>query len=364
MNCILKLTQSGHLGKLEQLFASTIRLQKCSNSAALLQAQVKQSRYLSIYNALFKGAVDSQREKSSIVKKITWKKEYSRDDDNLISKQIELYGSNIATGTKLAKELGLKEQSYQAILNRHKFHIANKPTVKGDFSTHEDNTIIDYVKKNGRSLNTIKDLTLLLGRGSPNSVRKRLLKLSSETVMEPKQWTLEEDEIVVKYIVKSFLVKSSNDLAEQIKLSDLENLTSELQRSPNSAYTHYYEFVLPILKTHTRGLPMEENWMWQKDLMLHIIEKNIEKWNDIDYYELLTKSSFVGQTKQSLARFARNLSCVRQNNSRLLADEILWKRAEKSYYEQSPKMLCFSETLQAKKLERIQNIIKAYDSSK
>merc|ERR1712223_411857 len=335
---------------LEQFFASTIRLQKCSNSAALLQAQVDQSRYLSINNALFKAAVDSQKEKSSIVRKLRWKKEYSIADDNLIAKQIDLYGSNIATGKKLAKELGLKEQSYRAILNRHKFHIANKPTVKGDFSTHEDQTILDYVKKNCRSLNTIKDLTLLLGRGSPSAVNGRLLALSSGTVLEPKQWTLKEDKIMVKYIVKNFSVKNSNDLPEQIKISDFENLTLEMQRSPNSVYLHYYQMVLPILKTHTRGLPMEENWMWQKPLMLHIIERKIEKWNDINYYEILTKNSFVGQTKQSLTDFVRGLNCAKQSKLRALPNEILWKRAEKSYYGQSPEMLCFSKRLQAKKL--------------
>ena len=361
MNCILKLTQSVHLGQLENFFASTLRLQKCSNSAALLQTQANQFRYLSLSNVAFKTAVDSQNAKSSIAK---GHKRYSIADDNLIATQIDLYGRNAATGKKLAKEIGLKEQSYRAILDRHKFHIANKPTVKGDFSPHEDKTILDYVKKNGRSYNTIEDLTLLLGRGSPDSVRTRLLALSSGTVMEPKQWTLEEDKIMVKYIVKNFLVKNSNDLPEQIKISDFESLTLKMQRSPKSAYTHYYQTVLPILKTHTRGLPMEENWMWQKDLMLHIIERNIKKWNDINYYELLTKSSFVGQTKQSLAQFVRSLNCVTQNNLTRSANEILRNRAEKSYYEQSPRMLCFSETLQAKKLERIQNIIKAYDSSK
>merc|ERR1712223_1222711 len=301
---------------LEQFFASTIRLQKCSNSAALLQAQVDQSRYLSINNALFKAAVDSQKEKSSIVRKLRWKKEYSIADDNLIAKQIDLYGSNIATGKKLAKELGLKEQSYQAILNRHKFHIANKPTVKGDFSTHEDKTILDYVKKNGRSFNTIEDLTLLLGRGSPPAVYQRLLALSSETVMEPKKWSSEEDAIMVKYIVKNFLDKDLNDPPEQIKPADFENISLQMQRSPKAVYDHYYHIVLPILKTHTRGLPMEENWMWQTNLMLHIIERKIEKWNDINYYEILTKNSFVGQTKQSLTDFVRGLNCAKQNKSR------------------------------------------------
>ena len=78
-------------------------------------------------------------------------------------------------------------------------------------------------------MNTIEDLTLLLGRGSPSAVNGRLLALSSGTVLEPKQWTLKEDKIMVKYIVKNFVVKNSNDLPEQLKISDFESLTLKMQ---------------------------------------------------------------------------------------------------------------------------------------
>merc|ERR1711994_611582 len=100
--------------------------------------------------------------------------------------------------------------------------------------------------------------------------------------------------IMVKSIVKNFSDKDSNNPPEQIKLSDFENLSLRMQRSPKAVYDHYYQIVLPILKTHTRGLPMEENWMWQKYLMRHIIERKIENWNDINYYDLLAEKSFVG----------------------------------------------------------------------
>jgi len=62
--------------------------------------------------------------------------------------------------------------------------------------------------------------------------------------------------------------------------------------------------------------------------------------------------------------FAKDLNRVEQNNGRVLANDNLWKKAEKSYYEQSPHLLLFNEKLQEKKLERIQNIIEAYESSK
>jgi len=359
MSCILKLTQNSQL---EQLFASFSRLPKCCNPASLLQTQANQFRYLSLNKVALRDVVDSQNERSSIEKKFRWRrKSYSIADDNLIAKQIEAYGRNIATGKKIAKQLGLKEKSYQSILDRHKFYIVNKPTVKGDFSPHEDEIILDYVKKNGCSFNTIKDLTLLLSRGSPESVKRRLLALSSEAVIEPKQWTFEDDAIMVKYIVKNFWDKDSNYPPEQIKLSDFENLALKLRRSRMSVYNHYFKFVLPILKTHTRGLPMEENWMWQKNLMLHIIDRKIEKSNDINYDDLLTKNSFVGQTYQSLALFVENSNKIIQNNVRVLANDIMWKRYERKYHRQSPFFLCFNERRQAKKLKRIQNIIEAFE---
>ena len=360
MNCMLKLTQNCHLGQLKQFFASTLRLEKYNISAALLQTQANQSRHLSLSNVALKTTVDSQNEKSSIAKKLIWKKEYSIADDNLIAKQIELYGRNPATGKKLAKEIGLKETSYHAIFRRHKFHIANQPTVKGDFSLQEDKTILDYVNKNGRSKKTIENLTLLLGRGSPQSVMDRLSALSSETILEPKQWTLEEDEIMVKYIVKNFLVKDSNELPEQIKVSDFNNLALEMQRSPRSVYLHYYDIVLPVLKTHTRGLPLEENWMWQKHLMLYVIKKKIEKTNDINYYDLLAEKSLVGQTCRSLSR----MTAKWQYKAKVATNDILWKMVEKIYHDKHPQLLCYNEKFQAKRLKSIQNIIEVYESSK
>ena len=147
-------------------------------------------------------------------------------------------------------------------------------------------------------------------------------------------------------------------------LNALHRLEREMQRSLKSFYNRYYAFVLPILKTHTSGLPMKENWMWQKYLMLHIIERKIENWKDINYHELVTVNSFVGQTYQSLKVFAKDLTRVVQNNVKVLANDNLWKKAEKSYYEQSLHLLLFNERLQEKKLERIQNIIEAYESSK
>ena len=359
MNCTLTLIKSSQLGQLKQFFASTLRLQKRCDPASLPLKLANQSRYLSLNNVTFKDTVDSRNEKSNIVKKVKYKKGFSAADDNLIAKQIEMYGRNPATGKKLAKEIGLKETSYHAIFRRHKFHIANQPTVKGDFSLQEDKNILDYVNKNGRSKKTIENLTLLLGRGSPQSVINRLLALSSETVLEPKQWTLEEDEIMVKYIV-NFLVKDSNELPEQIKLSDFKKLALEMQRSPKSVYLHYYDIVLPVLKTHTRGLPLEENWMWQKHLMLYVIKKKIEKTNDINYYDLLAEKSFVGQTCRSLSKQTAKW----QYKAKVLTNDILWKMVEKIYHDKHPQLLCYNEKFQTKRLKSIQNIIEVYESSK
>ena len=361
MNGILKLIQRSELGL---FFASTLRLQKFSNPASLIQTQANQFRYLSLNNVAFRDVVDSKNEKSTIKKKLKWNKRYSIADDKLIAKQIEAYGRNVATAKKLARELGLKEQSYRAILNRHKFHIANHPTVKGKFSPQEDQTILDYVQKNGYSKHSIDNITILLGRSSPEAVFRRLRILSSGGLQQPKQWTLEDDAIMVKFIVKSFWDKNSNEPPEQIKPNDFENLTFEIQRSIRSVYNHYYETVLPILKTHTKGLPVEENWICQKHLMQLIIDRKIEKPDDINYYDILDEDSFVGQTRKSLLTMVNQFTYKTQNNKRVPTNDILWKRVEKSYYGKTPQLLCFSETRQAQKLERIQNIIETYESAK
>merc|ERR1712223_1644791 len=113
-----------------------------------------------------------------------------------------------------------------------------------------------------------------------------------------------------------------------------------------------------------RGLPMEENWMWQKYLMLHIIERKIEKSNAISYDDLLAESSFIGQTHRSLQLMVNQFNYKTQNKKSVLINDILWKRVEKSYYGKTPQLLCFSEKRQAQKLERIHNIIEAYKSAK
>lgn len=363
MNYPLTLLKSSQLGQLEQFFASTLRLQKCCDPASLPLTLANQSRYLSLNNVAFKDAVDSQNEKISTGKKVRWNKGYSVADDNMIAKQIELNGRNTATCKKLAKEIGLKENSCWAILIRHKFHIANQPTVKGDFSPEEDKTILDYVNKNGRSTKTIEELTLLLGRGSPKSVTGRLKILSSTTETKPRQWTLEDNTIMVKFFVRNFIDKDSNEIPEKFKTSDVENFAIKMHRSTSAVYHHWTNPVFPILKTHTMGLPLEENWLWQKRLMMHIIEGKIEKSSDINFYKLLAEE-IIGQSYSSLSRMVRQFNYKTQNSVKVLSNDVLWKRVEKSYLDKSSQMLCFSKKRQAKQLELIHNIIEAYESSK
>ena len=363
MNCTLTLIKSSKLGQLEQFFASTLRLQKGCDPAPLPLTLVNRSRHLSLNNVAFKDAVDSKNVKSSIGKKVRWNKGYSAADDNLIATQIELYGRNRANCRKIAKEIGLNENSYLAILQRHKFHIVNQPTVKGEFSPKEDKTILDYVNKHGLSTKTIETLTLRLGRSSPTAVRARLNILSSKTERKPRQWTLEDDTLMVKFVVKNFMHKDSNELPEKLKRCDVENFAKNMQRSTNTVYYHWKNPVLPILKTHIIGLNLEENWLWQKRLMMHIIEEKIERSSDINYYELLAKE-IIGQTYTSLSHMVRQFSYKTQNSVKVLSNDILWQRVEKSYLDESPQMLCFSEKRQLKQLELIHNIIEAYESSK
>merc|ERR1712203_1267922 len=98
--------------------------------------------------------------------------------------------------------------------------------------------------------------------------------------------------------------------------------------------------------------------------MLYIIMKKIENSKDINYYDLLAETSFLGQTRDSLRLMMNQFNYKTQNNKSVLTNDILWKRVEKSYNGKTPQLLCFSETRQAQKLERIHNIIEAYESAK
>ena len=357
MNSFVKLVQRFEAEPFKQF----IRYSSCISQ---LRAELKQpqnlanpSRHFSVCKIYLKSG-DLQNAKAR-TKRAKSNYGYSSDDDDFIAKNIKLYGDDIATRSSIGKELG-KDQN--CIRIRYKFHIANQPKVKGTFSPKEDSTILEYLDKNGISINTIEDLTLILGRSSPHSVRTRHIYLTGKNIRSPKQWTLEDEAQLLRSLINDKANSDFNVELENVKFSDFENVATKLHRTPGGCYYHWYQVILPILKTHTKGLPLEWNWLWQQKIMLHITRKKVESYKDVNINELLTKKAFSGQTYASLAHFVHGFEYSTRNQEKIKnIHHVLWQSVAIPYQNRSSSLLCFNQKRQEKKSEQAQSIIEQYE---
>ena len=375
MNSVSILMKRIELLQLGQFVGAALNVKNLQHLAAFSREQSYKSRQLSVYSTLLKSADDSENAKNKPNKRLRWNRGYSAEDDKFIATQIELHGYNSNTFKKIVKELGLKDIGYQNIGRRYKFHIANKPTVKGRFSSQEDETILDYVTHNGQTSSAIEDLTLLLGRSSPHAVKVRLNYLKTGNVRIQQQWEDKEYNQLIKFSIDIRNLyqhdgKDTNYLPENIRISDFDDLAIKLQRSPQACAATWKHTVLPVLKTYNRGLSLKWNWLWQIYLMELVIESKVEKSKDINIYELLDNEPFAGQTYASLSRFVRRFEynshkIVKprgdQNSTKIKTDDILWEKVAVSYNQKSYKLLCYNEKKKEEKVIQAQNLIYYYN---
>ena len=360
MNRFVKIAQRFETETFKQFIKYSSCLSQLPAKFLLPQCLAIPSRHFSVGEICLKSAdakkekVRTKREKSNYG--------YSIDDDDFIAKNIDLYGFDHSTCTRIGKELG---KDHNAIRIRYKFHIANQPKVKGSFSPKEDTTILDYLGKHGTSIKTIEDLTLSLGRSSPYSVRTRHIYLTSKNVRAPKQWTLEEDARLVRYLMDNRVNEDfSLELERRMKCAEFENVATELHRTPGACFNHWNQTIAPILKTHTKGLSLEWNWLWQKKIMLHIIGRKLESYKDVNVNELLTKKAFLGQTYSSLAHFVHGFMYESRNSEKKKnINNVLWQSVGISYQNKSLALICFNEKKQERKREQAQYIIDQYENS-
>merc|ERR1712150_305095 len=115
---------------------------------------------------------------------------FSADDDKKIIEYVKMYGKELETWKKLANIFGRK--AFEHIRDHYEFYLESTPSATGKFSEKEDEMILSFVEKNGKDLNSIKDLTKQLGRGSPSSVLQRYKYLVSNNVRNKKIWELFE----------------------------------------------------------------------------------------------------------------------------------------------------------------------------
>ena len=359
MNSFVKLAQRFETEPFKQFVIYSSCLSQLP--AKLLQppSLTNSSRHFSVGKIYLKSG-ESQNAKAR-TKRAKSNYGYSIDDDNFIAKNIELYGDDKATCTRIGKELG---KNHDCIRIRYKFHIANQPKVKGTFSPKEDTTILDYVDKHGISNDTIEDLTLMLGRGSPHSVRTRHTYLSSKNLWPLKVWTLEDDAQLVRYLIDDTVNTGFGLDLENVKYSDVKKVATELNRTPGGCYNHWHHVIVPILKTHTKGLSLEWNWLWQKHIMLHITRRKLESYKDVNVNALLNDEKFSGQTYSSLAQFVNRFTYQKRNQeSKKNINHLLWQSVGIAYQNRSSQLLYFSKKRQEKKREQAQFIIEQYENS-
>ena len=319
-----------------------------------LYIQSNQSRNLSLHSVLLK-AVDT-KSKSNPTKRAKRMMGYTIDDDNLIAKHIEMYGNYPSTFKKLTKELG--RTNPDTIRLRYKFHIANQPEITGNYSPEEDKKILDYVEQYGRSHNHIEDLTLSLGRGSPGSVLMRLKYLTTGNVRDQKRWTLAEDKEMLKCLFDKKYLSEDDDSLTNIKPSDFKDVAVQTRRTLGSCNTHWQQFILPILKTHAKGLPLEHNWEWQERLMSYVMKEKAKAMKDLNFDKLLSEEFFAGQTYMSLTHFLNGLTPTKHRNGK---KEFLFEIVAQKYDKKSLNIICFNEKKKRARLERAQEIIEYYE---
>merc|ERR1712150_368278 len=212
------------------------------------------------------------------------------------------YGKEVETWIKLANIFGRK--NYEHIRDHYEFYLESTPTVTGKFSEKEDEMILNFVEKNGKDGNSIKDLTKQLGRGSWNAVYLRHEYLVSNNVRNLKKWELFEEEELMKAIFNIKEINPSDWTSlETVVKGDFNEVSQKLQRTIGSCVRHWYDNLLPILKSHLKGLPLSAEW--KKDFMLYVIKHKIRRPKELDL-GLIVDKVCQGQTTQSVSYYTNH----------------------------------------------------------
>jgi len=173
------------------------------------------------------------------------------------------------------------------VFNRAKILLCAR---KGDFSPEEDQTIIQSVEKEG---NKWAALAKRLER-SPVVVKKRYEVLSHE--YRKGRFTLEEDEFILTEVFKA----NKNILMDKtIKTEDWKRIGKNLGRNPLSVQARWLHCLEPTLTRHHAGTL---NMDIRKVLIDHLLEKNMQFAQEVDWKELAKLPKFAGATHRYLHR--------------------------------------------------------------
>ena len=221
--------------------------------------------------------------------------------------------------------------------------------------------ILEYVNQHGK---VDQKLAEILNRGLIDSIRERHGRLMSENEYDAssvqRAWTLEEDETLIRYILKLKGTKNKHDInwIENILAKEFSECAKALKRSNLSCHDHRMDVIAPALKTHSLGLPL--NGDWKLKMMSYIVENKIKHEKEVDSDLLLDKIA-PGQTKKSLLHFESNLRRV--DGKRNTRSELpFYQIVENKLKEQSQTSPCFNKNHKGeeKRLKRANDIIDIY----
>ena len=294
---------------------------------------------------------------------------YSPEDDKLIMDQVRLNGDVRETHVKIGKMLGIKNNVGRAIELRYRNHLSSQIFVKGNFSPDEDKTIREHFDQHGRDEKSLRKLAEILNRGNIYAIRRRLDRLMSEnkynTSSVRRAWKVEEEEILIRYIFDTRLnlkgIRNHQDinLIENISEDEFSECAEVLKRSNLSCYSHWMRIIVPALKTHFLGLPL--NGDWKLDMMSYIVRNKIKHEIELDVGFLLDKIA-PGQTKSSLIVFEKNLRKHTVNKIETRSKLPLHQVVENKFRKQSQNNPCFNQNYKTEKrrVKRANDIIDIY----
>ena len=95
------------------------------------------------------------------------------------------------------------------------------------------------------------------------------------------------------------------DFLDSSKTNDFDQISADIGRSKSACNSRWMNSIVPILKSHTLGLPHNEEW--RNDVLQDVIEKKFGSVKEIPY-DKLVRDVCPGQTSRSLSTFFNNLS--------------------------------------------------------
>ena len=294
--------------------------------------------------------------------KITYHRGYSEKDITFIIEQVKLKGDVPQTWIDIAKELGKKRP--RSVEKYFHDHIAQTPKIKGRFSPQEDEMILKFIEKNGKTQKSFTDLAKNLGRASGTSVQRRHDRLISsnkfDTNAKRKTWDFNDDKSLIDLVLKmkKFKPKDSSIL-EAVKETEFIPMGNKLKRSSNSCYERWIRHIVPILKTYLKKLPLNNEW--KRDVLSHIVKIQIKDMKETDI-DLILKEIAPGQTSRSIIMYLHTLRMERVNGVMKSSKLPLCDLASKRLREQYPSDSLFNENHKGeqKRLEWCQDVISYY----